>query len=497
MVIENIIEVFVELLYRAIDFTMKNIFNITLNKTDDKRINVIERDMLKDSRRPLYFKDMGYSVNYKKNIPFNALEIINTLVLGASQFGKTNFIITRLNYLMYSKVPFMLIDPKADNRLIEQLQDLADYHGVELAIFTHRKNVKGSVYWNSLKVGDASTISSRIFNSLEWSEIYYTNKCRTAIKFIVKKRLSRNLTVDLPSFYNDLKILERDKETCNSLGFEPDQIDGLTTQIHNILESPYGEVLKEVPGKTLNFWDAWQSGKMVIIDLSFMKYEEEIASINKMLVAELKFCIGEQYEKRSLESEHLEKPFHSIFDEIADVYTPDILDIFNKGLSAKMACTAIFQTDSDIKKYDHNVLESLKINAHEWFIFNQSTESASSAYGDSIGTEQTEKHTKQTVDGEEADRGSVREVLGLMAHPDVIKRLNVGQCIYRRNKPFQVHLLNTKHLSPRKARDLIDNKRSLDTETNNIKDVSVKDVVTNKKPITTSGNLPVSTDGLF
>jgi hypothetical protein len=47
-------------------------------------------------------------------------------------------------------------------------------------------------------------------------------------------------------------------------------------------------------------------------------------------------------------------------------------------------------------------------------------------------------------DGEKQSRGSEREVYELLAHPDIIKNLGIGQCILLRQAPTQLTLINVR-----------------------------------------------------
>jgi conjugal transfer pilus assembly protein TraD len=47
------------------------------------------------------------------------------------------------------------------------------------------------------------------------------------------------------------------------------------------------------------------------------------------------------------------------------------------------------------------------------------------------------------------DQGSLRVVEELLAHPNIIKNLNIGQCVLLRPFPTRLDLLNVKYIDPK------------------------------------------------
>ena len=57
--------------------------------------------------------------------------------------------------------------------------------------------------------------------------------------------------------------------------------------------------------------------------------------------------------------------------------------------------------------------------------------------------------TMRVQDGEEQAQGSQRTVEELIVHSNILKNLNVGQCVFLRHYPTKVDLLNVKYIDPK------------------------------------------------
>jgi len=107
-----------------------------------------------------------------------------------------------------------------------------------------------------------------------------------------------------------------------------------------------------------------------------------------------------------------------------------------------MELTLAVQTASDIDRVNPDLTKQVIENAGNLFIFKQRLDSSASLFADAIGTILTKKHTFRIENGEIQKTGSEREAYELIAHPDIIKNLRIGQCILLRQGPTKVNLVN-------------------------------------------------------
>ena len=114
-----------------------------------------------------------------------------------------------------------------------------------------------------------------------------------------------------------------------------------------------------------------------------------------------------------------------------------------------MELTFALQSPSDISKKDANLCIQVLENSANWFVFKQRMEEGANIFSESIGTIESKKQTVRVQDGEEQDQGSQRVVEELIAHHNIIKNLNVGQCVLLRHYPTRIDLLNVKYIDPK------------------------------------------------
>lgn len=452
----ELLESIVQSIFELLEFLLKKTFSYIFNRDSgapDDKVKLNEQ-MIGIRKSPDSSEFEAYSVNHKKMIKHSGIgedgnSYFNTVIVGASRSGKTNLISNKVRHLMDVGHPFILIDPKADNLLIQLYLNMAKLTGRDLAIFSHREDLPNGVNYNPLRKGDLNAIVDRIMNGLTWTNEFYRDQCYRATHCCVQSVMKQNRgVIDLPRFYDALEVLYRDPKQCKKIGIKPDEIVGLINQIQRIVTSPYGKFLKEVPGKTINFSDAWNNGIILLIDLSVLKYPVISQSLNSFFISELLFTIGDKYEDLTTQKHKDLTPYHILLDEFGDLVVDNVIGIINKSLGVKLNTTISMQTDSDILRVDRHLLERIKVNTHKWYIFNQRTESAASAYGSDLGTVLSAKFTTQTDNGEDSEKGSKREAREMCVHPDIIKKLNQGQCIMSQIFPAELHLLNTFFVNP-------------------------------------------------
>jgi len=173
-------------------------------------------------------------------------------------------------------------------------------------------------------------------------------------------------------------------------------------------------------------------------------------------------------------------------DELSAVITDEFIEILNKCRGAKMELTFAFQSPSDIAKHNPDLCIQVLENAANWFVFKQRLEDGAKVFSEAIGTIETKKQTIRVEEGEEKDQGSQRVVEELISHPNIIKNLNIGQCVLLRHYPTKVDLLNVKYINPK---TLWNNVKYMGKETNLIKNMEEENQINNTRgPISLGGN---------
>jgi conjugal transfer pilus assembly protein TraD len=100
------------------------------------------------------------------------------------------------------------------------------------------------------------------------------------------------------------------------------------------------------------------------------------------------------------------------------------------------------QTMADIDTISPSLTTQIVENAGNLFILKQRVTQSAQSLSQTIGTIMSKKRTLRFEDDETQNMGSEREVRELIVHPDIIKNLNIGQCVLLRQGPSKINILN-------------------------------------------------------
>lgn len=413
-------------------------------KRESSEIKKIERDDLSRTKKTINFDSIGYSLTSKKLITGKDInKSKHSVVVGASGSGKS----VLLDSLMFDDMrigkPVVYIDPKGDNESLERFIDLCRMNNREYLIFSEYYNKDHELSLNPVLDGSVNHIADRIFKSFTWSEEFYANKSSQALKIAIKDLKDRKDLVTLENIY--LKVLElcEKKEEGKSV-LNRSEIEGLLTKLDNIVNSDFGEILKGDGAYSFN--QLRDEGKCVYIGLSVLGYAETARAIGKLVLGDINYSVYNTYRNITASSKENIKPLGLYIDELSAVITDEFIEILNKCRGAKIEITSAFQTSSDINKVNPELCQQVFENSLNWYVMKQRMQEAAEDIANSIGTMESTKKTVRVEDGQELDLGSQRKVEELIVHPNIIKNLNVGQCILLRQQPTRIDLMNVKYI---------------------------------------------------
>src|SRR5690606_4311042 len=217
---------------------------------------------------------------------------------------------------------------------------------------------------------------------------------------------------------------------------------GLISKLEAILVSDFGRILNSDGPNALTLSKVRAEGACLYIGLSTQGYGETATAVGKLFLGELLY--NSYKTLSSPESKGLENPISVYFDEFGSLVTPEFIELQNKCRGAGMELTLAVQTASDIDRVNPDLTKQVIENAGNLFIFKQRLQDGAALFSEAIGTIISKKQTFRIENGELQKTGSEREVHELIAHPDIIKNLDIGQCILLRQGPTRVNLLNVR-----------------------------------------------------
>jgi len=407
----------------------------------------IERKDLKVKRTTLLDEAIGYSVTRKRNFLGSELNrAAHTAVIGASGAGKTAL----LDNLMYEDMkqgkPVVYLDPKGDSESLQNFINLCKWAGRDFYVFSEYWNGEGACSLNPVKDGSSTNIADRIHHAFNWTEEHYAQICRDALEDSIDSLLQNDGEVSLENIYSKLLELSDPKKKDDAL-YSRNDIQGILSRLKKIKSSDFGSKLKGP--QALSFKDIRASNKCVYIGLSVLGYAEIARSIGKLILGDISYSAYNTYRNISPDGGTDLGKMAIYIDELSAVITDEFIEILNKVRGAKMELTFAFQSPSDIAKHSADLCIQVLENTANWFVFKQRVREGAQMLSDSIGTVEAKKQTMRISDGEEQAQGSQRVVEELVVHSNIIKNLNVGQCILLRHYPTQIDLINLKYIDPK------------------------------------------------
>ena len=411
----------------------------------NEEVKKINREDLKVKTTTLSENALGYSITKKRNIMMTELDRrMHTMIVGASGFGKS----VALDVLMFDDMrkgkPVILIDPKGDNKSLNQFINMCKVTGRTYQVFSEYYQGEGSISLNPVKDGNASSIADRIHYAFEWSEPHYATVCYRALKKACTLLSTSKESLSLEHILHKLREISdpHDKERL----YDRDEIDGIVARLENLTESDFGPKLKSTGA---SFQDIWSQKKCIYIGLPVLGHPLMARALGKVILGDLAFAVYEEYKALTVESKDKLTPLGVYIDELSAVITNEFIELQNKCREVKMELTFAFQSPSDISKVNPQLLEQILESSSNWLIFKQRMEAGAGLFAQAIGTVSGKKKTIRVDGDEESKLGSQRDVEELTAHNNIIKNLMPGQCILLRHAPTKVDLINVKYIDPK------------------------------------------------
>jgi conjugal transfer pilus assembly protein TraD len=420
------------------------IFEKYIFKNRVPELEKIEREDLLKNKATNDFDSIGYSITGTKDIKsIDINKSKHSVVVGASGSGKSVLLDTLMFDDMRNGKPVIYLDPKGDNESLERFIDLCRMNKREYLIFSEYYDKDKKLKLNPVLDGSVNHIADRIFRSFTWSEEFYANKSQQALKVSVKALKEKKTPITLKSIYE--KVLElTDKKINGKLVLSRAEIEGLITKLDNIVNSDFGEILEGSDAYSFN--QLRDEGKCVYIGLSVLGYAETARAIGKLILGDINYSVYNTYRNITNASKNSLNPLGLYIDELSAVITDEFIEILNKCRGARIEITTAFQTSSDINKISPELCQQVFENSLNWYVMKQRMQEAAEDISNSIGTMESTKKTVRIEDGQELDLGSQRKVEELIVHPNIIKNLNVGQCILLRQQPTRIDLMNVKYI---------------------------------------------------
>lgn len=362
----------------------------------------------------------------------------HTQIVGATGTGKT----VLLEHLIYQDLMrgrgALIIDPKGDRDFYDRLKQFCQRIGRAGDLhFLSASHLRESCRWNPCRLGSASELQTKWYQSGVYQEPFYAKACeqgllRAFTALTLEKRDGFTLS-DLVSKINQLSETEKDARS---------HLQGLSYEIYNIAQSEWGQILCATHPSHINreisLLEITRKNEILFVDLPTEAKAVQSARLGKLLLQEMMLISGLRKIYPHLRTE---RPFSIYVDEFDAFATENFVTFLNKGRSSQFMIHIAHQTLSDLNRISADFLGQVMGNCAVRFIFRQDYPDDAETWSRFLGTVETTKRTYQTENGVSTGRSSNRDVREFRVSPDEIKNLRVGECVFSEKVGRQIRKL--------------------------------------------------------
>ncbi len=392
-------------------------------------VKAIERKALTVKKTTDLDESLGIDVSNKKPILLKSLDTRrHTFIAGSSGFGKTNLMSILQEDALSRGRPIIFFDPKGDMEALTTFQAICQKYQRPCYIFS--EHFPDSISLNPLIDGTVNQVVDRIMRAFKWENSFYESCAWSALMSVCQSIEKEEETISFKEITKRLVALNNK------------DIAGLVNQLEKIQKSDFGRILNS--GRDgLTLAKIRQERACLYIGLSTQGYGETASAIGKIFLGELLFNSYHSL-KSSNAGLRLANPISVHFDEFGSLVIPEFINLQNKCRGAGIELTMAVQSIADIDAVSEQLTSQIVENCGNLFVFKQRVQKSAEYFSQAIGTTLTRKETHRIDNGEIQAQGSAREVNEMLVHPDIIKNLNVGQCVLLRQAPSQINLINVR-----------------------------------------------------
>jgi type IV secretory pathway TraG/TraD family ATPase VirD4 len=382
----------------------------------------------------------------------------HTLVLGTTGSGKTVTLLNIVESAINRRLPVIYVDGKGDYGLARKVIGYASAQGRPAYLFAMNGD---SCVYNPMVSGGFSAKKDRIIELREWSEDHYRKLSEGYMQMVFKVLEACGVTTDLLSvadYMSTARLTELIERRGNALDHrqhllamikkrEPTEqhVQSLLEEVWTLAESEIGHLLDTAghdPAHVLDLVTAIEQRAVVYFCLPALQFPALAKLVGKLVVNDLKSAAATQIAKA--ESERM--PLYAILDEFSVFAGEQVYNLINQGRSAGVHAILATQSVADIGRAvidgpDH-FIRQVFANCNNYLIQRLNAAEDVTAMVEMIGTEDAVEHTAQVDLLGSTGMGSARRTKTFTVHPDVIKRLTMGEAMFiNKNRNLVQHIL--------------------------------------------------------
>ena len=362
----------------------------------------------------------------------------HTHIVGATGSGKTVLLEQLIEADIKRGNGCLIIDAKGDRELYLRVREFCASVGRLKDLSLLSANYPGeSVTWNPCEIGNPSDLQTKFYQSSIYDNPFYAKAVENGllVGFSSLDAVFGERAFTVADLASELKRKFK--------GSTSESLEGLHLDLGNLTNSEWGPILGvktkgHTPGVNFNLHDCVRDGKILFVDLPTESKAVQSSRIGRLVLQELMLISGSM----KIRPESKPKRDFSVFvDEFDAFATQSFATFLNKGRSSGFMITIAHQNLSQLEKIGTGFSGDILGNTNLRFIFRQDDPKDAETWAKFIGTEEIEVSTFRKSDGKVTGDTSNRLAETFIIHPNKIKTLKVGECVFMMKDPLRRELL--------------------------------------------------------
>lgn len=411
-------------LFKGLQWGCKKAFKLQDNSP-------IELKDLSKKRSSKEKETLGYLVKSSRKMKDEDFdERLHTMIIGPSGYGKTNLMTLLQERAIKLGHSVVFFDPKASAETRNMFTEVCARH--DRKVYYFNEFTPNPCSFNPLLDGNVDQICDRIVNACQWSDEFYKATSIAALKETLHYLKTQGEVITLEKIYAELI---RKKDIKN--------IQGLLVQLTSASGSEFGPLVNCDSDEALSFRKIRQENACLYVGISSLGYNQTAKFFNRLFLDNLLFHTYESLQGEIKCGEDMaSSPMSVFFDELSSIVTERFIELQNKCRAAGINITYATQCPSDINAVSTDLKDQIFENTENMFIFKHIVPTHTEYLSRMAGTLKGEKVTHAMEDGNRNGMGTSREVEQLYLHPNVLRNLRIGQCVYVNKKLRRIDVLN-------------------------------------------------------
>ena len=391
---------------------------------------------------------------------------MHVLVSGSTGSGKTTVLKSLFQDAVEKNQPVLIIDPKGNNKTIEELMSVAALSGLtsdRFKVFSLIQPTRSAKY-NPLERGTSIQIRDRLMGALEWSEPFYKHQASswlgTAIEVLkicsvpVTVRSLHQLLVDSQAADEIEEVARKrldKKELADVLvrlktlaKGDRNSLSGLIAQLRDLDNMDFGSILNpnETDSEAISLVEAVEKRQVIYFQLNTMAYEFAAKVIGRLVLQDLK-ALASQIHGGQVE---VKPAFFPIFvDEFGSFAFQGFIDFLKMSRDVGMANHLFFQSLADLDAVSPEFKSQVQQNCLTKLILRTDDPTEVDFWAGVAGTRDAIESSYQIESflgwRVKTGAGNMRLTKQMRVEHDVFKRLRIGQAVLIQKAPAREDLV--------------------------------------------------------